>query len=301
MKKTLLLLMCLALAVTAFVGCNRRSAEPPTEEINQLIEPAEDWENTLIKYLAQFSPIFHNVRYEETEWWSGWQSDWYDFVEWLGIGYLHLDNHGYGYNYIYRNLITGERLVIDDTPFLNQRFGVWHDDDGELRQWSQTEIANRFDLFDFDESGIPTLVIYWSSPDNEPFQAVTLHRFRNGTFEVSEEISEWQGVDFYRANDGRLLIRYYSTVAHMIEISTLHLNGEITIEPTISTDGWTSTVYNHLTSEVFERYELGGQIIGIEFDTHEGFYSALLGFSVTRVEPMTELQERITELILTSK
>jgi len=263
------------------VSCAGCTSEPSTYEPSQLTELTEDWEIALAEYLAQFLPIFHNIRHVETEWWSGWVSDWDDFIELLDVGY------------VYRNPITGERLTIDDVPFLNQRFDTWYDDDGERHTWSATEIATHFDLFDFDGSGIPALVIYWSSPHYEVIHPVTLHHFRNGAFEFVDYLSTYRGVDFFRADDGRLLISYHSTVASMIDLRLLYLNNEITTEPALSTDGWTGTVHNHLTGEYFGRDEPWGNFVGIgDADSLGELLVALLGFNVTRIEPLADLQEQ---------
>jgi len=298
MKKILLILISLTLTA-ALVACNNYTSETPQEDYQsteQSSEQTEDWEVALVEYLAQFTPIFHNVRYIETEWGSWWSSDWEDFVEWVDV----FDGRGYGYSYIFRDPVTGERLMIDDTLFLNFLSGEWLDEEtGESQIWSRSEIATGFDLFDFDGSGIPHLIIYWSSPNDEIAQSLTLHRFRNGTFEVGEDLEASMGASFLRSVYGdRLLISYGSTVASWIDIRLLHLNDEITTEPVLSTDGWTGMVHNHLTGEYFGRDEPWGWFAGIyDGDSWEEILDTLLGFLVTRIEPMSEMQARITELV----
>ena len=39
---------------------------PPEETPEPLFEPTADWEIALAEYLAQFLPMFYNIRYEET-------------------------------------------------------------------------------------------------------------------------------------------------------------------------------------------------------------------------------------------
>ena len=293
MKKILLILISLLLTMSALVACNSSQlfiyqyAEQPSEL-------SEDWEIVLAEYLAQFSPVFHDIRRVRIGMGLGWFSNWEDFIERIDIS----ENHRYGYTYIFRDPITGERLMIDDTPFLNQRSGIWYNDNGESQTWSRTEIAARFDLFDFDGSGIPYLVIYWHSPDNEPIEAVTLHRFQNGAYEFVKELSTYRGISFFRADDGRLFISYHSTVAAMIDIRLLCLDDEITITPVLSTDSWTGTVHNYLTGEYFGRDEPWGRILGIDnTDSWEEMLVELLGFSVTQIEPLTDLQARLIEYI----
>ena len=266
------------------------------------IEPRVVWEEALVEYLEQFLPIFHNVRYEETVWraWqldvSGWESDWSDFIEWYDGYWSLLENTGYGYTYFYRNPITGERLAVDDVPYLNQRSGTWYDNNGESRTWSITKIATRFELFDFDGTGIPELLIYWNWPQDETAQSTTLHRFHNDTFEFVKDLSEWMWIGFYRADDDRIFIDYRSTVAHMLEMRLMYLNDEVTIKPALSTyGGWpAATLYNHLTGEYFLQYPDGSmQWKGL---TTENRREEMLGMSLTRIEPMKTLQAQLIEL-----
>ena len=264
------------------------------------IEARAVLEEALVEYLEQFLPIFHNVRYEETVWraWqpdvSGWESDWSDFIEWYDGYWSLLESTGYGYTYFYRNPITGECLAVDDVPYLNRRSGTWYNHNGESRAWSTTEIATSFDLFDFDGDGIPELVIYWNWPQDETAQSTTLHRFRNGKFEFVKELSQWMWIGFYRADDDRIFIDYRSTVAHMLEMRLMYLNDEITIKPALSTDGWTATLYNHLTGEYFLRYP--DRSMRWEGLSTENRREEMLGMSLTRIEPMKTLQAQLIEL-----
>ena len=325
MKKILLLLIALALTTVMLVACNNPSAVPelqaptelPPQEAPQLpelpvpgvlelpeqipappIDPTGVWGEALEEYLAQFLPIFHNARYREpVEWrpWKWWESDWEDFVEWHDGDWWLQENQGYGYTYFYRNPITGERILIDDVPYLNQRSGIWYDEDGENHVWSITEIATGFDVFYLDGSNIPYLVIYWDWPQGEGAQSATLHRFQNGAFEFVKELSAGMSIGFYRAADGRLFIDYRSTVAHMLEMRLLHLNDEISIEPVLSTDGWTGTLYNHLTGEYFLQYADGSM-------RWEGLSPGnrrenMLGMPLTQIEPLEDLKTQLIENI----
>lgn len=261
-------------------------------------EPSAAWEKALVEYLEQFWPIFHNIRYVETARRSFWRSDWYDFVERYEGDALLLENSGYGYTYFYRDPITGERLAIDDVPYLSQRSGTWYDDNGESHTWLSTQIATHFNLFNFNNTDIPELVIYWSMPcpNNLPAQPATLHRFQNGAFEFAKELSMWESIGFYSTEDGRVFIEYQSTVAHMVDIRLMHLNDEIIIEPVLSTDGWTGTLYNHLSGEYFLRYD-DGSMRWKGLSSTENKREEVLGISLMRIEPMKALQERFIELI----
>jgi len=324
MKRIVLILVSVMLTVTILTSCNNSVVEPPSEmpteptvqempestiqEIPQsyeptpiTFEPTEDWEIALVEYLAQFPPMFHNVRFRDESWASWWESDWHDFVEELveywSDEWWELENLSYGYTFVFRDPLTGERVEIDDVPYLNQLFSVWYDDNDVQGTWTGAEIATHFDLLDLDGSGISALVIYWSiSPQNmKPGVAVTLHRFRNGAYESVTTLSNGLDVAFYRADDGMLFIEYISTVAHMIDLFLLHLDDVVTIEPVLSTDGWTGTVQNHLTGEYFEQDEFWGRYREFEWEWEE-YLAALLGQPLTRIGRM-EVQEQLTEFI----
>ena len=293
MKKTfsviLLVTLLTSIILLNFSGCNNDGRMPT--------EPTTAWKEALEKYLTQFLPVFHNVRYEELSWWSGWISDWSDFVERCDGDFW--PNHGYGYTYHYRDPLMGERLVINDVPYLNQRSGSWYDDNGEIQFWSRTEIATGFELFDFDNTGIPELVIYWSVPTGEPAQPATLHRFHNGAYEFVKEISSWELINFYRADNGMIFIDYISTVAHMLDVRLMQINDEIIITPVISTDGWTGTLYNHLTGERFLKYTDGSmRWEGLSTENRQYRREEMLGMSLTIIEPLEVLQNQLIKSII---
>jgi len=278
-------------------------SQTPTSTVPPL-EPSEDWEIALVEFLMQFPPMFHNVRYEDHSWISYWISDWGDYVEEL-IVYWSEEWHqaeqlGYGYSYIFRDIMTGERLIADDVAYLNQRSGKWLDDDGTQHTWSQVEIAGHFDLLDLDGSGIPVLIIYWTpSPHDQPFGSTMLYHFNNGAFELGAVLSDWDSINFYRTEDGRVFVDRLSPVASMINMVLLHLSDEITTEPVLSTDGWTGTVHNHLTGEYFERYDgTHSELIGIEWrDSIEEFLSALIGEELMKIERMETVQIQFIEFV----
>ena len=286
------------------ISCSNSIIEPLPQTPPPLASTMA-WEEALVEYLAQFPPMFYNVRFRDEPWGSWWESDWRYFVEEL-VAYWsdewwQMENRGYSYTFIFRDPLTGERVAIGDVPYLNQRSGAWYDDYGMRHTWSRAEISVGFDLFDFEDTGIADLVIYWNiSPQvTDPGMVVTLHRFYNGAFEFTSELSAWAGVEFYRADDGRLFIEYVSTVAHMIDLRLFHLDDEIAVEPALYTDGWTGTVYNRLTGEYFERDESFMRFVELDLDeyTREALLGALLGVSLTRIERMADLQEQLTELV----
>jgi len=149
-----------------------------------------------------------------------------------------------------------------------------------------------YELFDFDGNGVPYRVNRWYSPDNEVIHPVTLYRYQNGEFEFAKVLSDYRGVGFHRAEDGRLFTVHSHTVGFIIDWRLLTLGDEITLEPVLSTNRQTGAVHNHLTGETFERYEPPiGRFVGIaETDSWEEEWrqtmEMLLGFPLTRVEPI---------------
>ena len=281
-------------------------APPPTPVSTPTPEPfvpEADWEYALVEYLAQYPLMFQNAVFRDEPWGSWWQSDWEDFVEVLVEEQRderwQLEYRGYGYTFIFRDPITGERIEIDDVPYLNRRSGAQYHD-GVRHPWSHIEATTRFDLFDLTGDGIPSLVIYWNRVpwSYAPGMAVTLHQFRNGAFEFVEELSAWAGVGFFRAEDGRVFIEYGSTVAGWIDLHLFHLGNEIIIEPALTMDGWTRTVYNHLTGEYFEKDSPGSsQFVGIDpsLDRY-ALRSTLLGIPLTAIERM-DLQTQFMKFV----
>jgi len=336
MKRIILILASMMLMMSMLASCSssavelpfeipieptvQETVEPAMQETPQLyesesvpFEPTEDWEIALVGYLAQFTPMFHNVRFRDEPWGSWWESDWRDFVEELvderSEEWRQMENRGYGYTFIFHDSLTGERVAIDDVPYLNQRSGAWYDEHGVLHTWSRTEISTHFGLFDLDDTGIPALVIYWniSQQATNPGMTVTLHRFRNGEFEFVTTLSTWGGVGFYRADDGRLFIEYGSTVSQWLDLHIFHLDDEITTEPVLTTipstilfiDGGITKVHNHLTGEYVEEDELWARFVWIDDDwsvSYEAFLGEVLGIPLTRIERM-EVQEQLTEFI----
>jgi len=268
----------------------QESQSEPLQEIS--FEPTADWEEALVEYLMQFPPIFRNTSLREGVMGIWWASDWHDFVEWITDG----RQENYGYDFIFRDAVTGQRIFIEDMPYLNRR--IWYDSYGE-QTGSRSEIAIGFRLFDLDGSGIPMLIIDWKRPTRGvyPGGISTLHRFNDGVFEFAAELSTWDGISFYRGADGRLFIEHTSTVAHMIDLRLLHLNDEITMERALYTDGYTTTVYNYLTGEYFVRYPGSPLFVGIDAVWHEELLEALLGMSLTRIEQEEALQKQLLELI----
>jgi len=197
--------------------------------------------------------------------------------------------------------MTGERVTIGDVAYLNQRSGEWLDDDGTRHTWSQVEIAGSFNLFDLDGSGIPVVIINWTpSPHDQPFGPAMLYRFNDGAFELGAVLYEWGGVNLYRTEDDRVFVERPSVVASMFDLGLLHLGDEITIEPALSTDGWTGTVHNHLTNEYFERYgdDPQGELIGIGMRySIEELLGALIGEELTKIERMETVQRQFVEFV----
>lgn len=265
--------------------------EPVT--LPPLIEPLPHWANPLVEYLSQFPPLFRNIGFREETWGSWWQSDWQDFVEVLvehgSDEWREMENHGYGYTFIFSDPLTGERIAIDDATYLDRIAGG-----------SGAKIAYGFGLFDLEDSGMPTLVIYWTrSPDSlYPGVIITMHRYNNGTFEFATQLSWWEGIEFYRCDNGRLFIEYISTVAHMIDLRLLHIDEIITTEAVLRTCGYsgpTGNVYNLLTDEYFARdVSLWAYF---DVDSHAELLGALLGTPLTKIERMDDIQEQITNLI----
>jgi len=316
MKRIVLILLSLALIVATLVSCGSPAMEPPqTPTAPPVIEtpappPQEtpaapgqtpeplaltaDWEQALADYLVQFPPIFHNARLREEAWGRRWESDWRDFIKWS-------DENDQDDSYTFRDAITGEPAAVADVSYLNQRTDIRYED-GLRHTWTQAEIAVGFDLFDLEGGGIPALVIYWSRPTREgsyyPGVSVTLHRFHSGAFAFAAELSSWEGVSFYRADDSELFIDYQSTVAHMIDVRSLHLDNEISIEPVLCTDGDRSgTVYNLLTGEYFLRDPDSLQLVEVDEYPRETLLGALLGIPLERIEPMEALQAQFMEII----
>ena len=259
MKKVLFIFVCIVISAVVVASCSsspcsRSSVEP---EVNDMppIDPTGVWGDALVEYLAQFLPIFHNVRLVNTGQGYWWRADWYDFIEHLPIAAEippNLPYGGYGYAFVFRDPMTGKRLAIEDTPFLNLRSGVR--DDGEI--WSRTEIALGFRLLFLNNSDIPELIINWAvPPDAYRGGTATLHRFRDGAFEFVKELSTREGVGFYRADDGRVFIRYCGWILHRsgVNLHLIYFNDEIITEPALVTDWQTRTMHNFFTGETFDR------------------------------------------------
>ena len=285
---------------------------PPEEPTPTLpIDPTGIWGDALEEYLAQFLPLFHSAGDRESPrywWWTDWYpSDWWDFVE---VTSDDPDSRRpfygeYGVDFVFRNPMTGGRVEIDDdVPYLVHHSWTSEDDDGELRSWSAANIATHFELFFLDDTGIPKLLIYWNHPTwREPGVAISLHRFRDGSFEFVDYLSLWEWVGFYRAEDGSLLAGYGTTVAHMIDLRFLYINDEITTVPALSTDGWTGVILNHLTGEEFlqfcpdDRSRIGREYWFTEEWREESRLEYYLGMSLEMIEPEEAMHEQLMKSV----
>ena len=259
------------------------------------------WEAALEEYLEQYYPIFHHPEYRESDWGNNWwRSDWYDFIEFLvdeeGSKIGETEAHNYGITYRFRNPTTYEYLNIDETPFLHQSSWVRIDADGREHHGSMTWVANRFQLFDLDNTGIPALAIYWSPSRHaittSPEHRVTLHLYCNGSYEFVADLSH-SGVGFLRDEEGRIFLSMGSPVAHMVDLRLIELGDEIVIEPILSTSGSMPViVYNHLTGEYSEGVHFPG------WRDREGYgYDEKLGLFLTRIEPQSDLVNQLMEII----
>ena len=284
------------------------SREEALEEYGNIIDTEQStsseplsWEVALEGYLEQFLPIFHHPEYIERDWGNNWwRSDWYDFIEFLvdeeGIKIGETEAHSYGITYRFRNPTTYEYLNIDETPFLYQSSWVRINADRREHHESMTWVANRFQLFDLDDTGIPALVIYWSPSRHaittSPGQRVTLHLYCNGSYEFVADLSH-SGVGFLRDEEGRIFLSMGSPVAHMVDLRLMELGDEIVIEPILSTSGSMPViVYNHLTGEYTEGVHFPG------WRDREGYgYDEKLGLFLTRIEPQSDLVNQLMEII----
>ena len=278
------------------------------------VDPTGVWGGALEEYLAQYLPIFHNARHIEGVFDSIWLGNWSDFVERLP------DDSGgriwpqvYGTYFVFSDPMTGQRIEIDDAPFLTQRSGVLYDFYGVECIWTEVYIAHYFRLLYLDDSGIPYLVINWAVAPcvHYPGNLTTLHRFRDGAFEFVDDLSLWGGISFYRAEDGRLFIFHGSTVAGWIDLRSFRINdnGRIASAPALSIDGWPGTIINHLTGDEFLRYcpETNSMIsreygeywenLGCARTFVQAQLSYYLGVPITRIDTQENVQEDLMERI----
>ena len=260
----------------------------------------DGWEVALEEYLDQFPPIFHHPEYIESDWGNWWSTNWHDFIEFFvdeeGNKIGDTEPHSYGVTYHYRNPITDEQLNIDEVPFLYQSSWIRIDADEREHQESTTWIATGFQLFDLDDTGIPALVIYWNysrqAITSSPGQRVTLHLYRDGSFEFVADLSRG-GVGFLRDEEGRIFLSMGSPVAHFVDLRLMELGDEIVIEPILSTSGgMPPVVYNHLTGEYTEGVHFPG------WRDRQGYgYDEKLGLFLTRIEPQSDLVNQLMETI----
>jgi len=209
----------------------------------------ESWEYALVEHLAQYPQFFHNARFAEDEWGSGWKSDWQEFA----VG--------------------------------------------------NNEMAVNFELFDLEDNGVPTLIIHWREPNSDVDSFANMYLYRNGVYEFATElpVSVWAGYSFYlphlfyRADDGRVFLEHFPTYAAIIDLRLIHFNGEITIEPVLSTppdDPSSWGTFNHLTGEYFTNDEAWDLNL-----SQQGRLERLLGFELSHIEPMHDLRARLNEIM----
>ena len=293
----------------------REQPEPPgpLEEIPEEIipvppiDPTGVWGGALEDYLAQFLSLFHNAGDRDSPGdLAGWgDADWWDFVEILpdDPDLPRTFEAEYETNFVFRNPITAERLEGFDIPYLARRSVSAQEHDGTIRSWTIALIATHFELFFLDDTDIPILLIHWNTPIwLIPEWPITLHRFRDGSFEPVETFYLQSSVSFYRSEHLGLLIEYHSVAAHMIDLRLLHLCDEITTVPVLSTSGGRpATVLNHLTGEEFPIFYPDGGFIQREYWLGERFpenrLEYYLGVPITRVEPHDTMHEQLMERV----
>ena len=274
------------------------------------VDPTGVWGYALEEYLAQFLPIFHNARFIETYWWSRWESDFSDFVERLPDDSNDPNrSRDYGVYFLFRNPMTGQRLEVNDVPYITHYTGTWYDYDGVRRQWPFLNISYSFELLYLDDSDIPALVIIGHHPLwFEPTWPTTLHLFRDGVFEFAGNIS-LSGASFFRSEDGRIFVGHFTPVAGMIHLCLLSINGEAATKRVLNSDGWTRAIFNYLTGEEFLQLcpEDGSAIRrdywaywedpdfeGNHFEIRISYY---LGFQVRAIEPQETMHEHLMERV----
>jgi len=265
--------------------------EPPP--LPPEFNPTEDWEIALVEYLSQYTPIFRNARfYENFNWWG---NDWEHYVYWI----TNPESSGYGYNFIFRDPDSGERLNADDTLFIRSNISYWYDEYDMRHEFLSMSIATGFELVKLDESGVPMLIIHWEIQfAMDPGGPSTLHRFQNGTFEYVQTLSEWDSVYFLTASDGRTFLAIQSTVAFMPNILLLYLNDNVTVEQVVSSCGYTGTITNHLTGAYWERGEYGGFPEELRDLDREEYHNTLIGTPVTAIDPSHSLRNQLMEYIV---
>ena len=271
------------------------------------VDPTGVWGDALEEYLAQFLSLFHNAEDRDSPGdWARWgDADWWDFVEVLpdDPDLPRIFWAEYETNFVFRNPITAERLEGFDIPYLARHSVSMREYDGTIRSWTISLIATHFELFFLDDTDIPTLLIHWNTPIwLVPEWQITLHRFRDGSFEHVENLSLQANVSFHRAEDSRLFIEYHSVVARMIDLRLLYLYDEITTTPVLSTNGDRhEAIRNHLTGEEFLIFYPDGGFIQREYWASERFGEArleyYLGVPITRIEPLYTMHEQLMERV----
>lgn len=259
------------------------------------IESVGNWEVALEDFLSEFLPFFTSP----TTMWDDWEvGGWKRFVR------PYRDDlwFEYGTEFAFYDPVTGNRVQIDDVPYLRQEIPHIASRHPEFGSWgAQVTIATDFTLYDLDSNGIPDVLISWESDvgwfaSGDGGWELTVHRYIDGTYELVGGI--WGPYALY-LDDNRepIFLRFTYNAGFMDADSIVFNDRRMDLVPIIERIEW-ERFYSHQIDEYVA-------IDPFQFpvsDWWEAFPTTIAVPGVPDgtwilIEQMAELQERLTETI----